>query len=685
MPLPPIQVEGQGERATDRVRGYVARQATAGTKTDTPIIEVPQSISVITRDQIDARQAQTLGQAMRYSAGVRVEQYGADWRYDWFTLRGFDAQTSSVFLDGLRYQFGSLIGMVEPYGLERIEILRGPSSALFGQNQPGGVVDLVQRRPTQTPQGEIRLSLGNYRNLTGAFTTSGPMDRDGTFSYSLTGLGRIAGTQVDDTRDDRVYLAPAVTWRPDADSSLTLLSYYQRDSVNGTQFLPAIGTVFATPYRRIPTRRNTSEPDFDKFVRTQYGVGWAFEHRFDETWSVRQNARYAHADYQWQQLYGLGVGSDQRTLNRFAFRSDVAVDSFQVDTQAEARFATGPLRHTLLMGADYAHSRFIQRLSGAVASPLDVYAPVYGAAIPAFTPSSNTRQVTDQVGIYAQDQIRWGDFVLTLNGRQDWAMTTIDNRLAGTRTNQDDSAFTWRAGLVYLSPVGLAPYVSYARSFAPQLTTSANGQPFKPSEAEQIEVGLKYQPPGLNSFIQASLFQITQTNLPTTDPNNPLFQVQTGEVRVRGFELEGVASLAQGLSLIASFTHLAAEITKSNTASEVGNRPSGVPQNTAALWLDYTFPEETRPFAGLGLGAGIRYIGNTPAGNANLFNVPSVTLVDAALRYDLQYLSRDLRGLQLAVNVNNLFDKEYVGRCDSATACFYGYRRSVIGTIAYRW
>jgi iron complex outermembrane recepter protein len=167
--LPEIEVEAQRERATDRVRGYVARQSLTGSKTDTPILEIPQSVSVITRDQIDARQAQTLGQAMRYSAGVRVEQYGADWRYDWFTLRGFDAQTNSVFLDGLRYQFGGLIGMIEPYGLQRIEILRGLASALFGRNQPGGVVDLMQRRPTRTPQGEVRLGLGRPQNLTGAF------------------------------------------------------------------------------------------------------------------------------------------------------------------------------------------------------------------------------------------------------------------------------------------------------------------------------------------------------------------------------------------------------------------------------------------------------------------------------------------------------------------------------------
>ena len=246
--LPVLDVDGQAGPA----RGFVATEATSASKTATPLLETPQAISVITRDELDARQAQSLGEALRYTAGVRMEQYGPDNRYDWFQLRGFAADTNAVFLNGLRYHFGNLTGMLEPYGMERIEVLRGPASVLYGQIAPGGLVNLVSRRPTPTPQNEVRLSAGTQDRLQGAFSSSGPLDRDGVFSYSVTGLARDSGTQVDEVKNDRYFIAPALTWRPSADTRLTLQSYYQRDSTHGDEFLPAVGTVLPVPLRPRP-------------------------------------------------------------------------------------------------------------------------------------------------------------------------------------------------------------------------------------------------------------------------------------------------------------------------------------------------------------------------------------------------------------------------------------------------
>jgi iron complex outermembrane receptor protein len=680
--LPVLDVDGQGGQA----RGFVATEASSASKTATPLRETPQAITVITRDEIDARQSQTLGEAMRYTAGVRVEQYGPDNRYDWFTLRGFAADTNAVFLNGLRYHFGNLTGMLEPYGMERIEVVRGPASVLYGQIAPGGLVNLVSRRPTPTQQNEVRLSAGTQDRLQGAFTSSGPLDRDGVFSYSLTGLARDSGTQVDEVKNDRYFIAPALTWRPSADTRLTLQSYYQRDSTHGDEFLPAVGTVSQSPFGRIPTNRFTGNKDLDHYDRTQYGIGYEFEHRFNNTFAVRQNFRYGHSDVDWYQTYGLGVAADQRSLTRAAFLAQNVLDSVQVDNQAEARFRTGPLDHTVLAGFDYAHSSYDARTRGAQASSIDLYSPVYNGTAPALSPVANTLQTANQYGLYAQDQIRLGQrWVVSLGLRSDWVGTNTDDRITRTSQAQDDHKVTWRAGLVYLADNGIAPYASYATSFQPQIGTGFFGQTYVPTTGEQFEVGVKYQPPGRNSFMQAAVFHLTQQNVLTTDPGNARNQVQTGEVRSRGVELEGVANFAPGFNMRAAYTYLDAEVTETTVAAERGKRPNGIPTTTAAVWADYNFDREAGRFAGVGLGGGLRFTSNTPAGNNHALVVPSVTAVDAAVRYDLGRLMREFQGAQLAVNASNLFDTQYVASCGSVASCFYGLRRTVIGTLAYRW
>ncbi|UFN50839.1 TonB-dependent siderophore receptor [Roseomonas sp. OT10] len=686
--LPEVDVQGRGESALDPVRGFVANQQITGTKTDTPLIENPQSISVITRDQIDSRQAQTLGEALRYTAGIRGENYGPDSRTDWFQLRGFNAQDNGLFLNGLRFNTGYAGSVFETYGLERYEVLRGPTSVLYGQIAPGGLINMVQRRPSDEPSGEVRLTAGSYSRWQGQGYSTGRLTPDGTWTYNITGLLRDSDTQVDRVKDNRVYLGPAVTWQPTGDTRITLMGYYQRDQTSGGQFLPYEGTVTRTPYGRISTRRFTGEPDFDRFNRTQYGVGYELQHRFDDVWSVQQNLRYGHTGIDWAQVYGVGLASDGRTLNRFAYRPEIDVNTFQVDNQVQARFATGPLNHQVLMGFDYSQIFYRNLQAFAPVASLDLFNPVYGATIPKLSPPNlNDRQVTTQYGLYAQDQIRFDRFVLTAGIRQDWALADVANRANSPTTTreQNDEAFTWRAGLLYLAPNGLAPYASYARSFQPQIGVDAYGRGFDPLEGEQYEVGIKYQPPGVNSLIQVSAFHLTQRNTLTADPNNLFNQLPVGEVRVRGVEIEGVASLARGLSVIANYTYLDPEITKSSNTAEIGHRPNGVAKNNVAAWADYTFQEGSGGLTGLGLGFGVRFLGNTSATNTGGAVVPSTTLFDAAVRYDLGQLSPSLKGLQAAVNASNLFDTRYVGRCATESSCFYGNRLNVLGSISYRW
>ena len=684
--LPEVDVTARGESALDPVRGLVANQEITGSKTDTPLIENAQSISVLPRDLIDARQAQTLGEALRYTAGARTENYGTDSRTDWFQLRGFNAQDNGVFLNGLRYNTGYAGSVFDTYGLERYEVLRGPTSVLYGQIAPGGLVNMVQRRPTDFATGEVRLTAGSYGRLQAQGYSSGPLTADGKWLYGITGLLRDSDTNVDHTEDDRVFVAPTLTFRPDDNTSLTLLTYYQRDRTSGNQFLPYVGTVVPTPYGRISRDRFTGEPDFDRFNRTQYGVGYELSHRFNEVWSVQQNLRYSHTGIDWDQVYGVGLADNGRSLNRFGYRVGLDVNTFQVDNQVKAEFTTGPLRHTVLGGFDYSQIFYRNAQAFASASPLDLFQPVYGSPVPDLSsPSLNDRQVTTQYGLYAQDQIHFGRFVLTAGIRQDWALADVENRVSGTTREQNDSAFTWRAGLVYRAENGLAPYISYARSFQPQIGVDVRGNGYDPLEGEQYEVGLKYQPPGINSFIQIAAFELTQKNTLTTDPTSPVNQVAVGKIRVRGVEMEAVADLANGLSLIGSATFLDPEITESNTPGEEGHRPSGVPKTAAGLYADYRFIRFSGPLSGLGIGAGVRFVGNTAATNTGGAVVPSVTLFDAGIRYDLSKLSNRMQGLELAVNASNLFDTRYVSRCSTETSCFYGNRLNVLGSLNYRW
>ncbi|MBP0492696.1 TonB-dependent siderophore receptor [Roseomonas sp. SG15] len=685
--VPTVDVAGSSERALDPVRGFVARQEISGTKTDTPLIENPQSVSVVPRDQIDARQAQTLGEALRYTAGVRVENYGTDSRTDWFQIRGFNAQDNGIFLNGLRYNTGYAGNVYETYGLERYEILRGPTSVLYGQIAPGGLVNMVSRRPTDTAQGEVRLTAGSYGRAQAQATSSGPLTADGVWSYSLTALGRASQTTVDHTRDDRVFVAPALTFRPDANTSFTVLGYYQQDSTNGNQFLPFNGTAGLTPFGRISRNRFTGEPDFDKFARTQAGIGYEFSHRFNNVFSFQQNARYSHTDIAWNQVYGGGLQADQRTLNRFAYRADIDVSTFQLDNQLRADFTTGPLTHTVLGGFDYSYVAYRNGQAFALANGLDVFAPVYGAApIPGLSSRfSDIRQNTSQYGLYLQDQIRWGQLVLLGGIRQDFAYADTRNRLTEGNSYQYDGKFTWRVGGIYLFDNGFAPYVSYARSFQPQIGTTVSGATYDPLEGEQYEAGIKFQPNGTRSFIQASAFHLTQQNTLTTDPSSVFNQVSVGKIRVRGLELEAVAELGGGVTLVGSYTYLDPEITRTTVAAEDGNRPNGVPRNTAGLYGEYTFVNAAGPLSGLTLGAGVRYLGNTTSANSNYYVVPSTTLFDATVRYDLEKLSPRMRGLTLRVNASNLADTRYVSRCSTNDSCFYGNRLNVLGSVSYRW
>lgn len=682
--LVPVVVSAgrEQETATSPVDGYVAKRSATGTKTDTPIVETPQSISVITSDQMQAQAVQSVGQALRYTPGVIGEEYGGlSTTIDNFVVRGFPNQFP--FVDGLSTEtyFTLLAPAVNPYGLERIDVLRGPASVLYGQNIPGGMINLVTKRPTDDPIHEASFDAGSYGEVGGRFDFSGPVTTDRTVLYRLTGDLGTTGSQVDFQTDKHFYIAPALTWKPSADTTFTLLSHFSyRNSSYPTADLAAVGTLYPGPNgTRIGTSVFDGEPDFNEIRRTEAAIGYEFEHRFNDWFTVRQNVRYTHVNLDEDIVGNEDLEADNATIDRYAYAAQASSDIFTVDNQAQFKFNTGPLQHTALIGFDYVHSidRWAENDATSVPS-LNLYNPVYGSGpITLGGVDYSVEHHVDQSGLYAQDQIRFGKLVATLGVRQDWASTEEFDRLAG-QTDQSNTAqrFTYRAGLVYLFDSGFAPYVSYSTSFQPGLGDTFDGPALKPTTGQSVEAGIKFQPPGQKSFAMLSVYNILQKNVVEPDFDHPEgnFVVQTGGVRVRGVELSGVADLGAGLSLTAAYTYMDGAITASDQGF-VGDQPINVPHNMASLWLDKTFQQGW--WNGFGVGGGVRYIGSQFGDEANTLKMPSVTLYDAAVHYDIKHW-------RFSVNAQNLFDRIYVN-CQAEDYCAYGLRRTVIGRATYQW
>lgn len=711
--LETISVEGEAENGTGPVNGYVATRTTTGMKTDVPITQIPQSVSVIGRDEIDDRRATKVDEALRYTAGVVSAPFGGpDPDTDWFFIRGFQATQSGVFLDNLSlYSYGFGGFQINPLLLERIEVLKGPSSVLYGGSNPGGIVNMISKRPQNGRLRYVETGINNFGNGYFAFdigdsfgggtpskdvvgkAPSGPAEP--YWAYRITGRISGGGQETDYSEDFRGVIMPQITYRPNDQTELTVYAQFAAlDQINvGGGFLPYYGTVKNASFGKIPRDAYFGEPDLDNSRYSQTLIGYAFEHIFENDWSFNSSARYGHLDkreigpYPYGYVdpdYPYGGGPKPTTpdnlLYRIGFEGNSIVDSFATDNRFGKEFTTGGIDHDFLVGVDYTlyHLSNIQASGGG--TPISATDPIYGV------PQGPTFIYMDQmltqqrVGAYVQDQMRFGGgWILTLNGRYDYVDTDSESPEQYTFSpnyRSNDSAATGRAGLGYEFANGLTPYVSVSSFFNPQIGLTTTDQPLKPEEGYQYEAGIKYEPTFMDAIITASVFQITKQNVLVTDPSPPFISSQIGEVRSTGFELEGKANITKNLRVLASLTILDMEITEDADETLIGNFPMLVPDVTASAWANYKFDEG--PLKDVSLGAGVRYIGSSWIDNANTLQVPSVTLFDAAIRYE-----RETWGV--ALNVNNVFDKIYVSGCQGLTGCGYGDSRTITLSAHYKW
>lgn len=658
--------------------GYVATSSTTATKSGVPLIETPQSISVITLDQLSQRDVQSMNQALAYSAGVGTATYGADPRFDWFNIRGFDESTYGMFRDNLRWQSGQVEGEIEPYGLQEIDVIKGPSSVLYGQNTPGGLVNLVTKRPLPQTSNELIAQFGSYGQRQVQEDIGGPIDGSSHYLYRLTGLLRDSNTQVNFVPNNRRFIAPAFTWAPSDNTTLTILTDYQHDNLGWSMFLPAQGTLQYNPNGKIPTSFFVGQPGFDYFHRQQWSTAYLFEHHLSKIWSFRQTFRYSRIAFDGNDAFGGGLQADLRTLNRFGYSDALTLGLYALDSNLFGQFNTGKISHSVLVGVDYSHANALQISGFSAAPPIDVFNPNYNQTIAAPVPYLKSDQPSWQVGTYAQDLIKFTPKIIaTLSGREDWTQLVTKDLLFGAPTQtQNPSRFTGRTGITYLSEIGIAPYFSYSTSFLPTTGVNFYGQAFKPTTGTQYEGGLKYQPRHSNSFITASVYNIDENNVESPDPNNPQNTLQLGSVRSRGVELEAVANVMHGLDLHAAYAYDDEVVTYTQPVSEIGKRPVLIPKDLISLTANYTISEGK--LNGLGIGGGARYTGTVAGDPANTFILPGYTLFDASLQYYW-------KTLEFQVSATNIGDKIYVPICESINYCNYGSRRDVLGNVQYHW
>lgn len=638
-------------------------------KVDTPLVETPRPVSSVDREELEARNVQQLDETFRYRAGVLSGHFGSDNNTDWFKVRGFD---QSTYQDGLRiYREGFYQWLPEPFGLERVDVFKGPSSILYGEAPPGGLINAVSKRPTETPQGEVNVQFGNRDHRQVGIDTSGPVGESDNVRYRLVGLYKERDGDLNATSNERYYFAPSLAVDVSDDTTVTFLASVQKDDgVPVNSFKLPYGTVQDTPFGRVDPQTNLSEPGYDKDNRTQWALGYELRHQLNDTWRFEQDLRYSELDLELRSTYAFFMADERQAARGHVYR-DGTIDSLTVDNRMVGTWYTDRTENTLLLGADYQNLG----VSGQEADPfpfgdpIDIFNPTYGNFTPVGADDLLTREIDkEQTGLYAQNQLRIDDRWVLLGGvRYDQADTENRNVTAGTTQRSDDDQVSWSGGAMYLGENGVNPYISYTESFDPLGRVDSDGDLYEPREGRQWEAGVKVAPFGWDGYVTAAVFDLQESNTLINSPSG--FQVQEGERTSQGFELEGVGYLTDDLKVTAAYTY-------TDSRLEDDQRAPLIPRHQASTWLDYAFTGGA--LKGVTLGGGVRYVGSTiDTSVADNTAVGSYTLVDAMVGYEFA------DGWQAQLNVNNLTDKEYVASCEYW--CYYGESRSVIGSVRYRW
>jgi len=671
-----VVVTQEGQEDT----GYFVPNASVGTRTDTQLRDIPQSIQVIPQQVIKDQQITRLSEALRNIPGAEIGGVSSRTTLDSVNIRGFNTgfNNASFLRNGIqdpRLAYGGF----NPATIERIEILRGPASVLFGNLEPGGAINLVTKQPLNEPFYAIEASVGSFDFYRGAIDLSGPLNENGTVLYRFNAAAQTSDSFIDFLFDRRYVIAPTLAINFSENTSLNIWGEYSKIENSFDLGVPAVGSVLANPLGSIPRNRNLTDPNNFNVDET-YRVGFDLQHKFNDDWQIRSAFLASFFTENRDFVFTRALLPDNRTLTRGfsrGFNGEDPVyddDLYNLDTYVTGNFSTGSIQHKLTAGINLNWRNSFVGSEGAAAEPIDIFNPVYSSPISPFSRDFGVESDSRIVGIYIQDQMTLLDNLkFLLGGRFDFAHQSQRDILSNTETENNYQEFSPRLGIVYqpIQPISL--YASYSRSFSLP-DASFSELTLQPEFGTQYEVGVKAE---LNQRLSANLalYNLTRSNLPTTDPDNPLRTIQVGKQRSRGIEFDISGEVMPGWNIVAGYALTDAKIIEDNNFP-VGNRLNNVSRNSWNVWTTYEL--QSGDLQGLGFGLGLFYVDNRQGDLANSFELPSYFRTDAAIFYN-----RD--NWRLSINIKNLFDVDYFESASSRNRVFVGDPFTVQGTISWQF
>ncbi|MEG1235216.1 MAG: TonB-dependent siderophore receptor [Acinetobacter sp.] len=664
--LPTITTQAE----TDE-KPYAAKTASAVLRSDAALFETAQSISVITNQQIEQKQAKTVAEALDGVAGVTSGQYGRR-GWDDFIIRG-QISSSQTYIDGLRVQASDNVLRAEDIsGLESIEVVKGPTSVGFGLALPGGLVNLTTKRPQAETSYKGALSYGSYGLKEGTF------DINYAPNQSAKGAFRVVGrvSDQDDPTDyvyfKNQYIAPSYNFDLGDKDDLSVIASYQHREYIRQQGIP----YSKGSYKNYSSSLFFGEPNYGYDVDV-YRIGANYAHYFDNDWTFKQNLAVTKTDTKGNAILASGTNT-LPTIKRAINNQDKQDINYTLDNHLQRNFDFGKINYDVMVGVDMMRERSDYYRRTDTINSFNADNPVYG--ITSTKLGTPTQEITysQYAGLYLRNTIKIDDdWIIGLSGRHDWTQVEIDNVLKNTSTKNSDNAFTGSASVMYRINDMFAPYISYSTSFMPVTDAGENGTLLNPEEGKQAEVGIKLQAFDQRLQGYVAYYDLTRKNVTESDASGN-FSIQTGEQVTKGFEAEMAAALTEQWNVAATYSYIpTAKITESVTASEIGKRSNHVPKNASSLSTQYYFSPDQ---FGWNIGAGIRYQDSRTAQRSTDFvYLPSYTLVDVNAGYEAKSWGAGL-------SIKNLFDKEYLaGTTPNAQLVNWGDPMTVRFNVKFKY